>query len=95
MLKFQCKKCKNVFAIEQHPLFQELKGKLNAAPKGLSDDEVLKVFSETILEITKEIRCQQCQSSVYLIGIANISFEKEIDATSEPFVIAIKGLVCR
>lgn len=93
MFRFRCKKCKNIFAVEQHPLFQSLKDKLDAEPKGFSDDEALKVFSETILEITKQIRCQQCQSTVYLIGVADISFEKGVDATSEPLVKAIKVLV--
>lgn len=93
MFRFRCKKCRNIFAIEQHPLFQKLKDKLNAELKEFSDDEALKAFSETVLEITKEIRCQQCQSTVYLIGVADISFEKGIDATSEPLVKAIKGLV--
>jgi len=93
LFRFRCKKCKNTFAVEQHPLFQSLKDKLNAEPKGFSDDETLKAFSETILEITKQIRCQQCQSTVYLIGVADISFETGIDATSEPLVKAIKGLV--
>jgi hypothetical protein len=93
LFRFRCKKCKNTFAVEQHPLFQSLKDKLNAEPKGFSDNETLKAFSETILEITKQIRCQQCQSTVYLIGVADISFETGVDATSEPLVKAIKGLV--
>jgi len=93
LFKFRCKKCKNTFAIEQHHLFQHLKDKLNAAPKGFSDDEALKSFFETVLEITKQIRCQQCQSTVYLIGIADIDIEKGVDATSEPLVKSIKGLV--
>lgn len=93
MFRFRCKKCKNTFAIEQHPLFQNLKDKINAEPKDFSDDEELKSIFETVLEITKQIRCQQCQSTVYLIGIADINIEKGIDATSEPFVKCIKGLV--
>ena len=74
MFKFRCKKCKNIFTIEQHPLFQSL-------------------ISETVLEITKQTRCQQCQSTVYLVGIGNIKIEEGLDATSEPLVQIIKGLV--
>ena len=93
MFEFRCKKCKNTFSVEQHPLFQSLKDKLNAEPKGLSDDDALKAFSETILEITKQIHCQQCQSTVYLVGVGNIKIGEGLDATSEPLVKIIKGLV--
>jgi len=92
--KFRCKKCKNTFSVEQHPLFQTLKNKLKAEPKGYSDIEAsFKAFVETGLEITRQIRCQQCQATVYLTGIGDLTIEKGIDATSEPPVQSIKGLV--
>ena len=93
MFEFRCKKCKNKFTIELHPLFQSLKDKLNAEPKSFSGDEKIKLFLESALEITKEIRCQKCRSTVYLVGISDFKIDKGIDATSEPFVITIKGLV--
>lgn len=93
MFQFRCKQCKNIFSVEQHPLFQTLKDKLKADPKGFSDDDTLKAFSETILEITKQISCPQCHSTVYLIDIGGIKLGKGVDATSEPLVQTIRGLV--
>lgn len=93
MFEFRCKKCKNKFAVEQHPLFQSLIDKLIAEPKGFSGDEKLKAFYSTVLDITKQIQCQKCLSTVYLVGINGVKIDKGIDATSEPFVITIKGLV--
>lgn len=93
MFEFRCKKCKYTFFIEQHPIFQSLKDKLNAEPKDFSNDEKLKVFSETALEITKQIRCQKCRSTVYLVAFGGLRFHEGVDATSEPLVITIKGLV--
>jgi hypothetical protein len=55
VLKFRCKKCKNTFSFEEHPLFQELKGKLNTESKQLSDEEMLKAFSEAVMKITEQI----------------------------------------
>ena len=93
MFEFQCKKCKKIFPVEQHPLFQSLKDKLSAEPKGISPDEELKAVWDSILEITKQIRCPHCQSPVYLIGIGETKLGTNIDATSEPLVQNIKGLV--
>lgn len=93
MFEFQCKKCKNIFSTEQHPLFQSLKDKLSAEPKKSASDEVVKAFWETIVEITKQTTCPQCHSSAYLISVGGIKFDKGIDATSEPLVQIIKGLV--
>lgn len=95
MFEFRCKnnKCKNIFPVEQHPLFQSLRVKLNAEPKGFSNDDKLKALLETALEITKQISCQKCGSTVYLVGIGGVKFDKGVDATSEPFIITIKGLV--
>ncbi len=93
MFEFRCKKCEYKFIIEQHPLFQKFRDKLNAEPEGFLGDEIIRVFTETALEITKQIRCEKCRSTVYLTGIGSIKFDKGVDATSEPFVITIKGLV--
>ncbi len=93
MFEFRCKKCEYKFIIEQHPLFQKFRDKLNAEPEGFLGDEIIRVFTETALEITKQIRCEKCRSTVYLVGIGSIKFDKGVDATSEPFVITIKGLV--
>jgi len=74
-------------------LFQSLIDELIAEPKGFSEDEKLKAVNSTVLDITKQIQCQKCLSTVYLVGINGIEIDRGIDATSEPFVITIKGLV--
>lgn len=93
MLEFQCKKCKNKFTIEQHPLYHSLIDKLNAVPNGASDGEKLETLLATFLDITKQINCPKCRSTVYLIGIKGGKIDKGIDVTSEPFIQTIKGLI--
>ncbi|MEK0337105.1 MAG: DUF4145 domain-containing protein [Nitrosopumilus sp.] len=54
------------------------------------DSEAL---SAAIEKITKLIKCSDCQSTVYLIGIGKNHFKDEIDISSEPIIQAIKRLV--
>jgi hypothetical protein len=53
----------------------------------------LESLSSAIEQITKQIKCSDCQSTVYLIGIGQNHFKDEIDISSEPIIQAIKKLV--
>jgi hypothetical protein len=86
MLRFRCKGCKKEFTFEQAASYLSLKEKL-------ANIHDLDTLSAAIEEITKRIKCPDCHSTVYLIGIGQNHFKDEIDISSEPIIQAIKRLV--
>lgn len=98
MLQFICKKCKHSFSIERHPLFHSFKEKINEI-KGeespeLSDQRAIELFVNIAVDITKSIRCPQCQATVKLTSIGSWILDRPLDAsTSEPFVQNILDFV--
>lgn len=85
MLKFRCKRCGKEFSFEQVASYLQLK-------ENLSNVHDLESLSNAIEEITKQIKCFDCQVSVYLIGIGKNDIEDEIDVSSEPIIQTIKRL---
>lgn len=85
MLKFRCKRCRKEFSFEQAASYLKLK-------ENLSNIHDLETMSNAIEEITKQIKCFDCQASVYLIGIGKNDLEDEIDVSSEPIIQTIKRL---
>lgn len=86
MLKFRCKRCRKEFPFEQAASYLSLKENLF----NVHDLESLNVAIE---QITKQIKCSDCQSTVYLIGIGQNKLKDEIDISGEPIIQAIKRLV--
>ncbi len=86
MLKFRCKRCRKEFPFEQVASYISLK-------ENLSNIHDLESLNVAIEQITNQIKCSDCQSTVYLIGIGQNNFKDEIDISSEPIIQAIKRLV--
>jgi hypothetical protein len=95
LFKFRCKKCKETFTIEQHPLFSNFNKELKENEKKgeISRDEKIKLLAETFKSIAEQVRCVKCESTVYLTGVANVDIDEGIDVTSEPLVQLIKDLI--
>lgn len=89
MFRFRCKRCKNSFSFEEHPSYHELFRNIPT----FDESKDVEVFTKWIEDVTANIECTKCKSSVYLIGIGDKLLDSEIDFTSTPIVILIKKAI--
>lgn len=89
MFRFRCKRCKHSFSFEEHPSYHELCRNIPT----FDESNYVEVFTKWIEDVTANIECTKCKSSVYLIGIGDKLLDSGIDFTSTPIVILIKKAI--